>query len=230
MALAAAFVLPLQAQDVPATAEATGTPDTQSGTVQSPPSSPTNEAPSAELIIDAEQAVTKDPVLAPGEEPLPAMDNKLPGEENIFGADLFGATPSYTPSPEAQIPERPPLVEDPREAERKQRVQFRKIKASVERDPQMVQLAEDAAAARTPEGYRAARRAYYTVFFSKVRKADSSLATYCNNLEKTTIAELYQKRVEPTMPLEPPPEPQPAPALVPPPEFPPAEGGDVPLP
>lgn len=197
--------------------------------------SPTNQAPSAELIIDAEQTVTKEPVLAPGEEPLPPMDgnlpaegkapaeSKLPGEENIFGAELFGATPAYTPAPEAQIPERPPLVEDPQEAQRKQRVQFRKIKAVVERDPQLVQLQQDAADARTPEGSRAARRSYYVVFFSKVRKADPSLAKYCDALEKQSVAVLYQTRVEPTVPLEPPPLPQPAPSLVPPPQYPPAD-------
>lgn len=194
----------------------------------------TNQAPSAELIIDAEQTVTKEPVLAPGEEPLPPMDGdlpssgapaggKLPGEDNIFGADLFGATPSYTPAPEPQIPERPPLVEDPQEAQRKQRVQFRKIKAVVERDPQLVQLQQDAADARTPEGSRAARRAYYVVLFSKVRKADPSLAKYCDALEKQSVAVLYQTRVEPTVPLEPAPLPQPAPALVPPPQYPPAD-------
>ena len=49
------------------------------------------EKPSAELIIDAEETIIKDPALEPGEEPLPTMDGSFPGEQNIFGDDLFGA-------------------------------------------------------------------------------------------------------------------------------------------
>ncbi|MEI7865115.1 MAG: hypothetical protein WCI38_07055, partial [Chthoniobacterales bacterium] len=50
------------------------------------------EAPSAELIVDPEKSAVTEPALAPGEEPLPSMDGKLPGEENIFGKDLFGGS------------------------------------------------------------------------------------------------------------------------------------------
>ncbi len=175
--------------------------------------------PSAELIIDAEETIIKEPALAPGEEPLPAMDGGLPGEQNIFGNDLFGTgTGIYAPRT-PRIPARVPLLEDPQEAERKMRIRLRKIKAGLDRDPRLIELEEMAAKAPTPEDYRAARRAYYTVFFEKVRRADSSLKDYADKLEKESLAGLYQTRVEPTWPLQAAPEPQPHAGFVPAPEY-----------
>jgi hypothetical protein len=189
--------------------------------------------PSAELIIDAEETIIQEPALAPGEEPLPRMDGGLPGEQNIFGTDLFGTgTGIYAPR-SAQVPARVPLLEDPQEAERKMRIRLRKIKAGLDRDPRLVELKEIAATAPTPEDYRAARRAYYTVFFDKVRRADASLKNYADKLEKESLAGLYQSRVEPTWPLQPPPMPQPPAKFVPVPEYPqelPADEQPVALP
>jgi hypothetical protein len=189
--------------------------------------------PSAELIIDAEETIIQEPALAPGEEPLPPMDGGLPGEQNIFGTDLFGTgTGIYAPR-SAQVPARVPLLEDPQEAERKMRIRLRKIKAGLDRDPRLVELEEMAAKAPTPEDYRAARRSYYTVFFDKVRRADASLKNYADKLEKESLAGLYQSRIEPTSPLQPPPLPQPQAKFVPLPEYPqelPADEQPVALP
>ncbi len=175
----------------------------------------TNETPSAELIIDAEKDIVGEPPREPGEEPLPPMDGALPGEEDIFGADLFGTPGTITAPQEPVIPPRPPLLEDPREAERKMRVQFRKVKAVLDRDPQLIELQEMAARAPTPEDQRAARRAYYALLFSKVRKADAKLSDYADTLESLSLAGLYQTRIEPTMPLNPPPQPQPQAKFIP---------------
>lgn len=176
---------------------------------------PTNEAPSAELIIDAEQDIAPAAPMAPGEEPLPDMNKPLPGEENIFGQDLFGTTGMMIEPPEPQIPARPPLLEDPSEAERKTRVQFRKVKAVLDRDPQLIELQDMADSASTPEDRRAARRAYYALFFQKVRKADPKLSDYADRLEKSSLVDLYQTRIEPTVALNPPPQPQPQAKFIP---------------
>jgi hypothetical protein len=161
------------------------------------------------------------------------MDGGLPGEQNIFGTDLFGTgTGIYAPR-SAQVPARVPLLEDPQEAERKMRIRLRKIKAGLDRDPRLVELEEMAAKAPTPEDYRAARRSYYTVFFDKVRRADASLKNYADKLEKESLAGLYQSRIEPTSPLQPPPLPQPQAKFVPLPEYPqelPADEQPVALP
>lgn len=186
----------------------------------------TPEAPSAELIIDDERAITPEPPREADEEPLPLMDGgshgALPGEENIFGDDLFKFPGSVSAPSEPVIPDRPPLLEDPKEAERKLRVQFRKVKATLDPDPELLALQELADKAPTPEDHRAARRAYYALFFSKVRKADPKLSDYADRLEKSSLVILTQTRITPTIPLNPPPQPQPRPDFFPPPEYPPA--------
>lgn len=171
------------------------------------------EVPSAELIIDAEEPPPPEPQLAPGEEPLPPMDGGLPGEQNLFGNDLFGTPDAYTPPP--AMPERPPILEDPKEAERKQRVQLRKLKAVLDRDPQLVELQNMADTATTPEDRRAARRAYYALFFDKVRKQNPKLSDFADKLEKASLRDLYQTRIEPTLALNPPPLPQPQAQFIP---------------
>jgi len=184
----------------------------------------TAEKPSAELIVEAEETVIQEPVLEPGEEPLPVMDGNFPGEENIFGDDLFG-TPTTgrgtgIRARGPQIPPPVPVLEDPLETERKMRIRLRKIKAGLDRDPRLVELQQMAVTAPTPEDHRAARRAYYTLFFDKVRRADATLKDYADKLEKESLAGLFQSRVEPTWPLTEPPRPQPQAKFVPPKQYP----------
>lgn len=195
------------------------------------PATPAGEQPSAELIIDAEETATKEPGLPAGEEPLPQVEN-LPGEENIFGDDLFGPGEFYQPAM-PEMPSVPPVIEDPREAERKLRVKFRKVTARLAGDPELVALQEMADRAPTPEDYRAARRSYYALLYGKVCKADISLKDYADRLEKASVANLYQTKIEPTVALNPPPEPQPQAKFIPPNEFPevlPADEEPVALP
>ena len=195
---------------------------------------PAADAPSAEMIIDAEEEVLEEPAVDPGEQPLPPMDSDtpFPGDENIFGADLFGGSDMFMP-PMPDIPEVPPMIEDPKELERKMRVKLRRIKARLNQDPQLLDLQDMAARAPTPEDRRAARRAYYALFFDKVRKADPSLAQFADKTERTSLALLYQTRIEPTVPLNPPPQPQPQEKFIPKQQFPdilPPDEESIPLP
>jgi len=192
------------------------------------------DAPSAEMIIDAEEEVLEEPAVDPGEQPLPPMDGDtpFPGEENIFGADLFGGPDMFMP-PVPDIPEVPPMIEDPKELERKMRVKLRRIKARLNQDPQLLELQDMAARAPTPEDRRAARRAYYALFFEKVRKADPALADFADKTERTSLAGLYQTRIEPTLALNPPPQPQPREKFIPKQQFPdvlPPDDESIPLP
>ena len=194
------------------------------------------EKPSAQLIDDAEETVIKEPALEPGEEPLPTMNGSFPGEENLFGDDLFGAPSgggTGVRSRGPRIPPKLPVLEDPLETERKMRIRLRKIKAGLDQDPRLVELEQMAATAPTSEDYRAARRAYYTLFFQKVRRADATLKDYADKLEKQSLAGLFQSRVEPTWPLQEPPQPQPQAKFVPPRQYPDvllADEEPVPLP
>ena len=187
------------------------------------PAATTAEKPSAELIIDAEETIINEPALEPGEQPLPTMDAPFPGEADIFGDDLFGTPLSGAGGVRSggpRIPPPLPVLEDPLEAERKMRIRLSKIKARLDRDPRLNELEQMAETAPTPEDYRAARRAYYALFFDRVRRADSSLKDYADKLEKESLAGLYQTRVEPTWPLREPPRPQPQAKFIPPKQYP----------
>ena len=90
------------------------------------------------------------------------------------------------------------------------RIRLRQLKAGIDRDPRIVELLELADAAATPDDRRAARRAYYTLFFAKVRRADPALTAFADKLERESLANLFQRRVEHSWPLVTPPEPQPS--------------------
>jgi hypothetical protein len=66
-----------------------------------------------------------------------------------------------------------------------------------------------------------------------VRKADPSLSEFADGREKTSVAGLYQTRIEPTLALNPPPQPQPQEQFIPKQEFPdalPMDEESIPLP
>ena len=195
------------------------------------------ERPSAALIVEAEETIIKEPALEPGEQALPEMDGNFPGEDNVFGDDLFGAPSgsagSLSGRSAPRLPAAVPVLEDPLEAERKMRIRLAKIKARLDRDPRLIELEQMADTAPTPEDYRAARRAYYTLFFDQVRRADAALKDFTEKLEKESLSGLFQTRVDPTWPLQEPPRPQPQAKFVPARQYPdvlPADEAPVQLP
>jgi hypothetical protein len=68
---------------------------------------------------------------------------------------------------------------------------------------------EQSKAAKSFEDERAALREYYRLLFKKMKKADKDLTARCDRLEQAYLARLAQTRVEPTIPLNPPPTPAP---------------------
>lgn len=109
-----------------------------------------------------------------------------------------------------------PVPIDPRtlaaageEQERKIKIRYQQVRAKAEQDSDVASLLAKAKTATTFEGERAAYRKYYELLFKKMRKLDSSLSKKCDLMEKTYLARLAQTRVEPTIPLEPPPKPEP---------------------
>lgn len=120
--------------------------------------------------------------------------------------------------PNALVPDLPagPAPIDPRtaalagaEQERKLKLLYREVRTKAEKDPAVASLREQAETAKTFEGERAAYREYYRALFRKMRQLDKSLAKKCDLMEKTYLARLAQTRIEPTIPLEPPPKPEP---------------------
>ena len=109
-----------------------------------------------------------------------------------------------------------PAAIDPRtlaasgeEQERKVKIRYQQVRAKAELDPDVASLLAKAKTARTFEAERAAYRKYYELLFKKMKKLDSTLAKKCDLMEKTYLSRLAQSRIEPTIPLEPPPKPEP---------------------
>ncbi len=109
-----------------------------------------------------------------------------------------------------------PAAIDPRtlaasgeEQERKVKIRYQQVRAKAELDPDVASLLAKAKTARTFEGERAAYRKYYELLFKKMKKLDGTLAKKCDLMEKTYLSRLAQSRIEPTIPLEPPPKPEP---------------------
>jgi hypothetical protein len=95
------------------------------------------------------------------------------------------------------------------EQERKLKISYQQARAKAEQDSDVASLLAKAKSATTFEGERAAYRKYYELLFKKMRKLDGSIAKKCDLMEKTYLARLAQTRIEPTIPLEPPPKPEP---------------------
>jgi hypothetical protein len=90
--------------------------------------------------------------------------------------------------------------------ERRLKIRYKNARLKAEKDPALVSLLEKARTARTFEAERAAYRAYYRELFRAMRKLDSSIAKQCDLMEKTYLTQLAQTRIEPTIPLDPPPK------------------------
>jgi len=155
----------------------------------------------------------------PGESGQPAQDVLI--EQDLT---LTGEIPEPSESdsqyvdPNAVIPcqTTESLASDPRSAaasneeqDRKLKITYREVRTKAEKDAAITSLREQAESASTFEGERAAYREYYRALFKKMKQLDKSLTKKCDTMEKAYLYRLAQNRIEPTIPLEPPPKPQP---------------------
>lgn len=123
---------------------------------------------------------------------------------------------AYT-EPDALIPDAGPVgpppapvtFESTQEKARQLSIRYREVRVRVEKDPKVVSLREQAEQARTLEDQRAAMREYYRLLFKKIASIDKSLTEKCRVMETAYLRRLAQERLEPTIPLNPPPTPEP---------------------
>ena len=95
------------------------------------------------------------------------------------------------------------------EQEIKVKIRYKETRLKVEKTPAIESLLAKAKAARTFESERAAYREYYRELFRRIKKLDPTLAKKCDAMETAYLNRLAQTRIEPTIPLEPPPKPVP---------------------
>ncbi len=91
------------------------------------------------------------------------------------------------------------------EADRVLTARYKKVRTKIEKDPKVMALWEESQTASTFEQSRAALREYYRLLFAKMREADKTITARCDTMEKAYLERLSQTRIEPTIPLSPPP-------------------------
>jgi hypothetical protein len=123
---------------------------------------------------------------------------------------------AYT-EPDALIPDAGPVgppsapvtFESTQEKARQLSIRYRDVRVQADKDPKVASLREQAERARTLEDQRAAMREYYRLLFKKIASIDKSLTEKCKVMETAYLRRLAQERLEPTIPLNPPPTPEP---------------------
>lgn len=144
----------------------------------------------------------------PGEA-LPDGFDAMPTDDFGTSSDELFAIPNEFVPPPAPAIDPAALAAASQERERKLDKAYVKARTKAEKDPALVTLLEQARSAPTFEAERAAYREYYRGLFAAIRKLDKSLDERCDKLEEAYLRRLAQTRVEPTIPLEPPPQPEP---------------------
>lgn len=160
---------------------------------------------------------------APGQSttPEPAESAESPAaaagtEEDVISLDNMPelALPDDSlVDPSALVPDMPPPAPvNPESIVQRQReltIKYREARVKFEQDPAVVALREKADRARSAEARRAALREYYRLLLKKIAASDNSLADKCKQMEEAYLRRLAQTRIEPTIPLGPPPTPEP---------------------
>ncbi|MFV0414958.1 MAG: hypothetical protein ACK5NG_01175 [Chthoniobacterales bacterium] len=165
-------------------------------------------APAEETVIETERSMELIP--------LPGGMGVFEEDEAFIEMPQEPSAPEDFPFPEPDLippPLDPADLAEPGAAPQKTELEiaqeYKTLRIKIDKDPEVRSLAAQAASARTDEAKRQARRAYYRLLFSKMRKADKSLTLKIDTMESSYLTALQQSRLEPSLPLNPPPTPNP---------------------
>ena len=169
-----------------------------------PPSPEASPTPSADVIPLEGQP--SDAVIGA---PLETRDLApvIPRTDEAMPDDAF--TSSNAVIPDTAPPALPVAAESAEEKARQISIHYRELRVKAEKDPAVLQMFQRADEARSEEDRRAALREYYRLLFKKIVTMDKALESHCGLLQDAYIRRLAQVRLEPTIPLNPPPTPEP---------------------
>lgn len=187
----------------------------------SPAASPAPSPSPAEAAAPAEVSPAQ-PAASPAEDVIPLPDGGAPAQpvveplpEPLAPADQAMPDAAFT-DPNAIIPDEAPpapnlagAAQNDAEEKRKNNIRYREVRIQAEKDPAVISMQDQADAARTDEDKRAALREYYRLLFKRMVSIDKSLEEQCRQMESAYLRRLAQYRLEPTIPLRPPPTPEP---------------------
>ena len=217
MHLPVIFSLLLLLSSVVLAQDATPEPDVATTPAPSPTATP-EASPSAtpEATATGEDVIPLPPEAGAADQPMVSESDVQPIEKTNAGdlnSDAAFADPNAV-IPEdngviSDLPSAPAAGPSAGEIERKLKIRFKEVRVQVDKDPAVRELLETAQTAKSFEDERAAYREYYRLLFKKMKKIDKDLTARCEAMERAYIARLAQTRIEPTIPLNLPPQPEP---------------------
>jgi hypothetical protein len=165
-------------------------------------------SPSVQLPPD----LLPDPRHVPIPTPPPPASNDLlpenkpaptPVEQAPSGQDLIPSTPTPGPSAAASGAEEAQGTPTPKKlAEQvlKEKMRFRQLESTAERDPHALELWDTANRQSTMEYRRRWQRLYYVYVCEKMRKLDPSVSELIDNWEQTHLSAQSLHNTKPTVP------------------------------
>jgi hypothetical protein len=204
------FTLPLSAQDQGAT-NAPAPLQLQENPVPGASAAPADTNPPAAPA--AAPSPTPDTVAAPAATNLPA-----PGDPSAPAADSGMGSPGQNPPPSDPnslipppvAPEQPSPINASGNEEKQrqeQKTRYYSVKVKADKDDDLVELQDKADKAKNDEAKRQALRQYYDLLAKRMKKIDPSLSEWIDTMHSAYLRRLEQVRVEPTIPINPPPVP-----------------------
>lgn len=145
--------------------------------------------------------------------PAPASSEPAaPGADSGMGSAGQNPPPSDPNSliPPPAEPEQPSPINAAGNEEKQrqdQKTRYYTVKVKADKEEALVSLQQKADKAKSDEAKRQALREYYDLLAKRMKKIDPSLSEWIDTMHAAYLRRLAQVRVEPTIPLNPPPAP-----------------------
>jgi len=200
--------LPLGAQDqaAPVTNAATSAGPLQ---IQEQPSSGTMPAPT-QFTPDSNATATAPAPVDPAAAAPAGTDSNAPASNAGMGSPGQNPPPSdpnYLIPPPVE-PEQPsPVNSSGNEAKQRedQKTRYYTAKTQADKEEALASLQSKADKAKSDEAKRQALRVYYDLLAKRMKKIDPSISDWIDTMHAAYLRRLEQVRVEPTIPMNPPP-------------------------
>ncbi len=201
------FGIPVFAE--PPSAESMVLPSTIPGPTPLPASSPIQNQlkppnPGNEDATQNVNTAVPETQSVPGPPPPPVEEATHPGLPTAADPNALIPTASQTPAVSQKV-----LDAQKKEEIAKELVRYKAVKVQAEKNPAIRRMYDRAQKATNEEDYRAAMREYYRMLFKKIEILDHSLADKAKGMREAYLRKLAQMQIEPTIPLHPPPTPEP---------------------
>ncbi len=211
------FSIPLTAQEQP---QATPPPPAaQAAPLQIQDNPVPASTPTASLFAPEGQGSVTQPVApaatnsdtnTPPPQTPQSNDPAAPAADSGMGSPGQNPPPSDPNSliPPPQEPEQPSPINSAGNEEKQrqdQKARYYTAKVKADKDEELSSLLEKADKAKSDEAKRQALHQYYDLLAKRMKKIDASLSDWIDTMHAAYLRRLEQVRVEPTIPLNPPP-------------------------